>query len=73
MSTILFMLNFVKKSFQNELDKYFKLIGKEGKSISKQGFSVARKKIIPEAFIKLFDTIVDWYYRENFTFFRTNL
>ena len=64
-STILFMLNFVKKSFQNELDSYFKLIGKEGKSISKQGFCEARKKIKPEAFIKLFDTIVDWFYREK--------
>ena len=65
-STILFMLNFVKKSFQIELDDYFKLIEKGGKSISKQGFSEARKKIKPEAFIKLFDTIVDWYYKENY-------
>ena len=65
-STILFMLNFVKKSFQIELDDYFKLIGGEGKSISKQGFCEARKKIKPEAFIKLFDTIVDWYYKENY-------
>jgi len=62
-STMLFMLNFVKKSFQIELDDYFKLIEKGGKSISKQGFSEARKKIKPEAFIKLFDTIVDWYYK----------
>ena len=59
------MLNFVKKSFQIELDDFFKLIEKKGISISKQGFSEARKKIKPEAFIKLFDTIVDWYYREN--------
>lgn len=64
-STILFMLNFVKKSFQIELDDFFKLIGKKGISISKQGFSEARKKIKPGAFIKLFDAIVDWYYREN--------
>jgi hypothetical protein len=64
-STILFMLNFVKRSFQIELDDFFKLIEKKGISISKQGFSEARKKIKPEAFIKLFDTIIDWYYREN--------
>ncbi|WP_019155455.1 IS4 family transposase [Robertmurraya massiliosenegalensis] len=64
-STILFMLNFVKKSFQIELDDYFKLIGKETESVSKQAFCEARKKIKPEAFIKLFDTIVDWYYKEN--------
>lgn len=65
-STILFMVNFVKKSFQIELDDYFKLIGRGGKSISKQGFSEARKKNKPEAFIKLFDAIVDWYYKENY-------
>jgi hypothetical protein len=29
-STMLFMLNFVKKSFQIELDDYFKLIGTGG-------------------------------------------
>lgn len=64
-STLLFILNFVKKSLQIELDDYFKLIGNEGKSISKQGFTEARKKIKPEAFIKLFSTIVDWFYQEN--------
>ncbi|MBM7573745.1 hypothetical protein JOC48_004348 [Aquibacillus albus] len=58
------MLNFVKKSLQIELDDYFELLGKNTKSISKQAFSEARKKIKPEAFIKLFDTIVDWYYKE---------
>lgn len=64
-STILFMLNFVKKSFQNELDDFFRLFGKGGESISKQGFCEARKKIKPEAFIKLFDSIVNWFYKEN--------
>lgn len=64
-STMLYMLNFVKKSSQIELDDYFKLLNKDRRSISKQGFSEARKKIKPEAFIKLFDTIVEWYYREN--------
>ncbi|MEQ6390943.1 IS4 family transposase [Bacillaceae bacterium S4-13-58] len=64
-STILFMLNFVKNSFQIELDDYFELLGKNTKSISKQAFSEARKKIKPDAFIHLFDTIVDWYYKEN--------
>jgi hypothetical protein len=63
-STMLFMLNFVKKSFQIELNDFFKLVGSKGESISKQGFSEARKKIRPEAFIKLFDTIVYWFYQE---------
>lgn len=63
-STILFMLNLLKKSCQIELDDYFKLTGKSGKSISKQGFSQARNKIKSEAFLNLFDTIVHWYYQE---------
>ncbi|MFT8323273.1 MAG: hypothetical protein ABF649_20615 [Bacillus sp. (in: firmicutes)] len=54
----------VKKSHQVELDNYFKLLGKTGESISNQAFSEARKKIKTEAFIKLFDTIVEWYYKE---------
>ncbi|SEN01277.1 hypothetical protein SAMN05192533_10844 [Mesobacillus persicus] len=43
-STILFMLNLVKKSFQIELNDFFKLVGSKGESIGKQGFSEARKK-----------------------------
>lgn len=34
-------------------------------AISKQGFSAARRKIKPEAFIKLHDTIVEWFYNKN--------
>ncbi|MFD1040726.1 IS4 family transposase [Virgibacillus byunsanensis] len=62
---ILFVLNLVTKSLQIELDNFFELIKKKGTSISKQGFSQARKKIKPEAFEKLFDTNVSWFYKSN--------
>ncbi|MDF0728253.1 hypothetical protein PY093_16430 [Cytobacillus sp. S13-E01] len=62
---ILFVLNLVSKSLQIELNDFFVLIKKEGESISKQGFSQARKKIKPEAFKELFDTITKWFYQAN--------
>jgi len=64
-STILFMLNFVRKSLQFELDHFFEVLGKEERAISKQGFSAARRKIKPDAFLKLFSTLVDWFYSQN--------
>jgi hypothetical protein len=59
---IVFTLNFVKKSLQLELDLFFKHIKGETMSITKQSFSEARLKILPEAFIKIFYQIVEWYY-----------
>lgn len=59
---IVFTLNFVKKSLQLELDLFFKNIKGETVSITKQSFSEARQKILPEAFIKIFYQIVKWYY-----------
>jgi hypothetical protein len=59
---IVFNLNFVKKSLQLELDLFFKNIKGETVSITKQSFSEARQKILPEAFIKIFYQIVEWYY-----------
>jgi hypothetical protein len=65
-STILFILNFVRKSLQIELKDFFELLNmKEELVISKQGFSSARKKIKPEAFLKFYNTIVDWFYGQN--------
>lgn len=63
-STILFMLNFIKKSIQIELDNFFNNINK-GESITKQAYSEARQKISPTAFIKMNDKIVSWYYGDN--------
>lgn len=62
---ILFVLNLVTKSLQIELNDFFDLIKKDGETISKQGFSQARKKIKPEAFKELFDTISQWFYQAN--------
>lgn len=59
---IVFTLNFVKKSLQLELDLFLKNIKGEAMSITKQSFSEARQKILPEAFIKIFYQIVEWYY-----------
>lgn len=66
--TILFVLNLVTRSLQIELNDFFELIKKEGEIISKQGFSQARKKIKPEAFKTLFDTITTWFYQTNNSF-----
>lgn len=64
-STILFMLNFVRRSLQFELDHFFELFLQGEMVISKQGFSAARRKIKPKAFIELNCAIVDWYYNQN--------
>lgn len=62
-STILFMLNFVKKSLQLELDLFFSMLKEQ--SITKEAFSQAREKISPLAFIKLADAITTWFYGDD--------
>ena len=47
---ILFILNFVKKSLQIELDDLFKKVHKGDVTVTKQAFSQARRKVSPEAF-----------------------
>lgn len=64
-SIILFSLNFIKKSIQIELDDFFDLLNHPGTSITKQGFSEARQKISPNAFIKLTDAVTDWFYDDD--------
>jgi hypothetical protein len=64
-SIILFALNFVKKSVQIELDAFFNMMGGDELGITKQGYSEARQKISPSAFIKLADAIMEWFYRDN--------
>ncbi|HZK72133.1 MAG TPA: IS4 family transposase [Clostridia bacterium] len=59
---IAFMLNFVKKSMQLEIDLYMKMV-KQQETFSKQAFSEARQKISHEAFKKLFKITVDMAYR----------
>ncbi|WP_237721508.1 transposase [Paenisporosarcina sp. TG20] len=64
-STILFCMNLVKKSVQLELDDFFSLLKSTELSITKQGFSDARRKISPTAFIKLADAVTDWLYDDG--------
>ena len=64
-SLILFELNFVRKTLQIELDAFFKTIKGDEKRITKQGYSEARQKISPTAFIKMADTITSWYYGDD--------
>lgn len=61
---VLFILNFVKKSIQIELDLFFKNI-QNSESITKQGYSEARQKISPTAFIKMADAIISWFYGDD--------
>lgn len=62
---IMFGLNFVKKSLQIELDLFFETIKGGENGISKQGYSEARQKILPTAFIKMADAIMSWYYGDD--------
>lgn len=62
---IMFQLNFVKKTLQIELESFFKTIKGAECSITKQGYSEARQKISPTAFIKMADSIISWYYGDD--------
>ena len=64
-SLIMFGLNFVKKTLQIELDLFFETIKGGENGISKQGYSEARQKILPTAFIKMADAIMSWYYGDD--------
>jgi hypothetical protein len=50
---MMFMLNFLNKSCQQELNDFFKVIGCEKNTVTQQAFSQARQKVKAEAFIKL--------------------
>ena len=56
-SIVLFILNFVKKSLQLELDDFFNKVKESDERITKQAFSQAMQKISPTAFIKMSDEI----------------
>lgn len=62
---MLFMLNFVRKTLQVELDSFFEILDEERTPASKQAFSEGRKKIKPEAFLKLYEAVVEWYYTDT--------
>ncbi|WP_411679696.1 hypothetical protein [Clostridium thailandense] len=54
---ILFILNFVKRSLQIELDEFFNKVQKNDVTITKQAFSQARRKVSHKAFICLLDEV----------------
>lgn len=64
-SIVVFMMNFVKKSLQLELDDFFDGTNKTNLSVTKQAFSEARQKISPTAFVKLSDAIIEWFYKDT--------
>ncbi|HEY5589013.1 MAG TPA: IS4 family transposase, partial [Candidatus Paceibacterota bacterium] len=64
-SIVVFMMNFVKKSLQLELDDFFDGTNKANLSVTKQAFSEARQKISPTAFVKLSDAIIEWFYKDT--------
>jgi len=59
---LLFILNFVKKSLQLELDNFFKNVVRGDFKITKQAYSQARKKISPDAFKIMDRKVVEWLY-----------
>lgn len=63
-SIMLFLINFVKKSLQIELDDFTKNVN-NSENITKQAFSQARQKISPEAFVRMLDQINKWFYRDT--------
>lgn len=64
-SIIVFMLNFVKKSIQLELDDFFNGTNGTDLNVTKQAFSESRQKISPTAFVKMSDEIIKWFYKDT--------
>ena len=62
---ILFELNFVRKTLQIELYSFYEIIKRPENCITKQGYSEARLKISPKAFITMNDTIISWFYGDD--------
>jgi hypothetical protein len=64
-NVVLFLLNLVKRSLQDELDEFFNLNRGEAVAtpvVTKSAFSQARKKLKAEAFIELNTVQVDYFY-----------
>lgn len=64
-TVVLFLLNLVKRSLQDELDQFFNLNRGEAVAtqvVTKSAFSQARKKLKAEAFIELNTVQTDYFY-----------
>ncbi len=67
---ILFLLNMIRASLQNELDNFYKLINNSDIDISyitKSAFTKARKKLKHQAFIELNNEMIQFYYSNTRT------
>ncbi|WP_032078992.1 IS4 family transposase [Clostridium drakei] len=64
-SILIFILNFVKRSLQIELDDFFANVDGTKSYVTKQAFSKARKKIQPTAFVKMSNEIIKWFYKDT--------
>jgi hypothetical protein len=65
---VLFLLNQIKRSLQDELDEFFKVLsGAEiaERMVTKSAFSHARKKLKYEAFVELNQTQVAYFYEQG--------
>lgn len=60
---ILFIINFVKRTLQLELDDFSKIASTP--NITKQAFSQARQKVSPKAFIHMLNQVNKWYYKDT--------
>jgi len=60
---ILFIINFVKRTLQLELDDFSKIVSTP--NITKQAFSQARQKVSPKAFIHMLNQVNKWYYKDT--------
>lgn len=69
-NTVVFMMNFLCKSLSVELDKFFSYLSEnmgviEYKSITKSAFVQCRKKIKPEVFKYLSNSLIHEFYTDN--------
>jgi len=63
---VLFLLNMIKRSLQDELDEFFKLQNGDEvavRIVTKSAFTQARKKLKYDAFIELNEVQVDYFYQ----------
>ena len=67
---VMFLLNMLKRSLQDELDEFFNIEKKAlvaARKVTKSAFSQARKKLKPDVFIELNQVQVNYFY-EHFDF-----
>jgi len=62
--TMYFILKGLRKTLQIEIDDRFEFLGGDN-TMTKQGFSQLRQKIKPDAFMKLNDNYISWFYNDD--------